>query len=92
MHGHDRKDAPGLFHAGAGAHRCRWDRFELSSDGTAIWTAEGGTTIAVNTWYSFGVRGDNTQFHLGSLAHVMIMNQAKAATQIADWHTTDVME
>lgn len=103
-------------------------RFELSSDGTATSTAEGGTTIAVNTWYSLaatyngstisvylngsldgstsyssgiynngtkfsiGVRGDNTQFHLGSLAHVMIMNQAKTAAQVADWHTTDVME
>lgn len=103
-------------------------RFELSNDGTATTTAEGGSTIAVNTWYSLaatyngstiavylngsldgstsyssgifnngtkfsiGVRGDNTQFYLGSIAHVMVMNQAKTAAQIADWHSTDVME
>lgn len=71
-------------------------------DGSKIYiylngVADGNTSYSSgifnnNTKFTLGVRGDDTQFLDGNLAHVLICNQSKTATQIANWHSTDILE
>lgn len=58
-------------------------------DGSVSYTAGGFNNT---TKFTLGVRGDDTQFMTGRMAHVLICNQSKTAAQIAAWHSTDILE
>jgi len=70
-------------------------------DGSKIYvyvngTADGNVSYASGifnntTKFTLGVRGDDTQFLTGNLAHILICNQGKTAAQIATWHSTDIL-